>query len=682
MRRHSRLMTTSAVLSAVAMMQPTVLLASGRDGVRVGPPSSPAVQKLIVPAQNEPNLTHAAKLQILRKKIKYVFVLFQENRSFDFYFGTFPGAEGYYSGSGPKAGLTQPIVNLDKTVGTISPFLIPQSINVRKKTIPFYPADTDSVDHSHSGIDNSMDVVNGVSQNDRYALNEEGYTTANGRIVTIDGGVPVQNARHPNLQSKQYAELVMSHIDCDTAPVMWQYADRFALFDNFHQGVIGPSTPNAIAMVAGQSGVTQWALHPAEGANNTSSPVVQESGGEPILGDPGPFAGSDFDQSPVKPPYGLDDESPARPALNQTYASLPLSFAGKNIDSIIQSDENPALDLADVQQDIKTISSKNPFVNWNWYQEGYAAEPTDGPNSPEGTNYIVHHNGPQYFGYVGDNTVELNNFHSLYPFFGDIAAGNIQPGVTYVRGGYGNDDKLQPEDPNPNVQANFQGNDDHPGYSDLAISNALVADEVNAIANSPYWAESAIIITYDETDGLYDHVPVSISSYDPFGAPLAPGPRIPAIILSPYSTVHTISSNYAEHNSVIKFIDQLFGLTPLENLPDEKQGRALGQSEFGQPSGGQPNLTPPDAEPVIDDLVDAFDNARLTGSVPPLPGSYAAIPASLYLTFPQFKGEGCAQLNIVPTDYQNGTLIDPAPADFNPRPSSTPGRPRSGNWTP
>ena len=679
MRQHSKLMTTCAVLSAAAMMQPTVLLArEGAEGaVRIGPASSAQVQHFVMATRDEPSLSAHQKLQLLRQKIKYVFVLFQENRSFDFYFGTFPGAEGYFSGGGIKAGLTQPIVNEDRSVGTISPFLIPQSISVNKKTVPFYPADTDSVDHSHSGIDNSMDVVSGTSLNDRYALNEEGYTTSNGQIVTVSGGVPVQNARAPKLQSKQYAELVMAHVDCDTAPVMWQYADRFTMFDNFHQGVIGPSTPNAIAMVAGQSGVTQWALHPGEGANNTSSPVVQESGGQPVLGDPGPFAGSDFDQSPVKPPYGLQDESPKTPGLNQTYASLPLSFAGKDIDSIIQSDQNPALDLADVQNDIKTISSKNPSVKWNWYQEGWAQEPTDGPSSPEGTNYIVHHNGPQYFGYVGDNTTELNNFHSLYPFFGDIASGAIQPGVTYVRGGYGNDDKLLPGDPNPTVQSNFQGNDDHPGYSDLAISNALVADEVNAIANSPYWAESAIIITYDETDGLYDHVPVAISSSDPFGTPLAPGPRIPAIVLSPYGSVHVISSNYAEHNSVIKFIDELFGLTPLENLPDEKRARALGQSEFGQP-----NLTPLDSEPGIDDLLEAFDNARLSGTAAPLPASYAAIPAALYQTFPQYNGQGCAALNIVPTDYQNGTLIDPAPSDFNPRPSTTPGRPHSGHWTP
>jgi phospholipase C len=678
MRRHSWLKSSCAISAIVGLLQPTVLMAvpTSQATVRVGPRSSALVQSHVVPADREPSLTAAQKLALLRKKVKYVFVLFQENRSFDFYFGTFPGAEGLYSGSGVKAGLTQPIVNTDGSVGTISPFLIPQSTTAHQQTVPYYPQDTDSVDHSHSGIDNSMDVVNGVSQNDRYALNEEGFTTKNGQIVTIDG-VPVANAKHPSLQSQQYGDLVMSHIDCDTAPVMWQYADRFALFDNFHQTVIGPSTPNAIAMIAGQSGVTQWALHPAEGANNTGSSVVQESGGEPVLGDPGPFAGSDFDQSPVKPPYGLDDESPATPALNQTYASLPLSFAGKQINKIVQADENPALDLTDVQADVSTISSRNPFVNWAWYQEGYGPEPTDSKTSPTGTNYIVHHNGPQYFGYVGDNTTELQNLHALAPFFADISSGAIKPGVTYVRGGYGNNDGLLPADPNPAVQAAYPGNDDHPGYSDLAISNALVADAVNAIANSPYWAESAIIITYDETDGLYDHVPVAIRSNDPFGAPLSAGPRIPAIVISPYATVHTITSTYTEHSSVIKFIDELFGLVPLESLPDEKRARQLGNTEFGQP-----NLTPVDAEPGIGDMFDAFDNARLSGTVATLPASYASIPTQLYQTIPQFNGEGCAELNIVPTDYQNGTLIDPPPAIFNPRPSTTPGLPRSGHWTP
>lgn len=59
-------------------------------------------------------------------------------------------------------------------------------------------------------------------------------------------------------------ELVMAHVDCNTVPVLWNYADRGVLFDDFHQTVLSASTPNAIAMIAGQSGETQWVKHPED----------------------------------------------------------------------------------------------------------------------------------------------------------------------------------------------------------------------------------------------------------------------------------------------------------------------------------------------------------------------------------------------------------------------------------
>ena len=63
----------------------------------IAPPSSAAVQRFTIPAAREPVLARDAKLKLLREKVKYVFVLFQENRSFDFYFSTYPGADGLYS---------------------------------------------------------------------------------------------------------------------------------------------------------------------------------------------------------------------------------------------------------------------------------------------------------------------------------------------------------------------------------------------------------------------------------------------------------------------------------------------------------------------------------------------------------------------------------------------------------
>ncbi len=670
------LRASCAVATSLGMLSPTFAIAEA--GLKVGPSSSPAVMRYVVPKANEPALTDQQKLALIKKNIQFVFVLFQENRSFDQHFGTFPGANGLFPVAS-QPGYVQQIVNTDKSVSTISPFKIPNSVvNTASQTVPLYPADTDSVDHSHAGIVNDIDYVNGVTLNDRYALNEEGLTTANGAIVSLSTGAPLSSLPAPTLAQKQKAELVMSHLDCDTVPFLWQYADRFTLFDNFHMTITGPSTPNAVAVISGQSGLTQWARHPSEAAANIGGTSLASSGGEPLTGDAGPYAGSDLDQSAVKPPYGPNDVSAAMPALNQTYATLPLSFMGSNINKIIAYDQNPALDLLDVQKDIAKIAATNAPVNWGWYQEGFDHEPTDGTGPTTYATYITHHNGPQYFGYLGDNTQVLKtNLHGLADFFTDIGAGKLgRSGVFYVRGGYGNNDGLLPLDPTPSIQANFPGSDDHPGYSDTQISEALLADEVNAIAQSKYWAHAAIIITYDETDGLYDHVPASIRVNDSFGFPLEGGPRIPTIVLSPFASVHGISSVYSEHSSIIKFINSLFGLTPLQKLPDEAE------TENAAAKTIQPNMGPFDDSPTIGNLIEAFDNARLSGTAAPLPGAYAEIAPSVVHTLPHYGGQGCYTLNIVPTDYVNGVLLDPAPADFNPRPSSSPGLPTTPGWLP
>ena len=146
------------------------------------------------------------------------------------------------------------------------------------------------------------------------------------------------------LAQKQKAETDISHIDCDTIPFMWSWAKNFVLFDNFHQTIVGPSTPNAIALIAGQSGETQWALHNNEGATVTyanptfpnllgasyssSLSTTDTNAFVPIVADPGPFPGSNLDPNAVKPPYNFD-ENAANPTLNLTFATQPLSFMGQ-----------------------------------------------------------------------------------------------------------------------------------------------------------------------------------------------------------------------------------------------------------------------------------------------------------------------------------------------------------------
>jgi phospholipase C len=709
---------------------------------------------------NEAKLTNTQKLALIKANIKYVFVIFQENRSFDGYFGTYPGANGLFStfpGADPNDPAAQPanktaafiqnIRNTDGSYSAMTPFLSPRTIqDVNNNTVQLYPESSYSVDHSHTGYIadfHLQDANKSVALNDGYALDQEGLeydsassSTAAGNVVTSSSAWPPTTnppTSNPSLIQKQKGEVAISHRDCDAVPFLWHYADVGTLFDNLHQTIVGPSTPNAIAMIAAQSGATQWALHP-------STTGVHAGVGAPYAvpneTDIAPFAGGNTDQATVKPPQGPDEagftscavpntgalagtyNNLACPAPNAndpayasytassvvaldgtlaayansqqtlTFASLPLSFMGKNIKSIVAQDEHPALDLTDVQHDITTISKNNPAVSWGWYQQGFGPEPFDGvdvvdgfPTSTPHPSYIVHHNGPQYFGYLGDNPAELANMHGLQQFYTDIANQSLPAagGVFYVRGGYYNNDGLTPADPSPAVRTLYNGNDDHGSYSDSQISEAMVADTVNAIAASPYWANSAIIITYDESDGFYDHAPEAIRNWGPDTLPLSGGPRIPTIVLSPFSSAHAVSHVYSEHGSIVSFIDRLFGLTPLRNLPDERRAQSLGASEFTSPNGSpQTELAPNDTENV-GNMLEAFDNDRLLGKLAPLPASAVLISPTVVHSLPHYNGAGCAALNITPTDYPNGygagLESDPPPADFNPRPTVSPGVP-------
>ncbi len=713
MLRNRLLRTTGVTFGLLAMLGNAVpSLAQGYE-----PPDQP--------------LTTAQKIELLRKKVKYVFVIYHENESFDHYFGTFPGANGLFKA--PKgftpavrtSSFVQEYLDTSLNVAQISPFLMPQAVTTASGAIvPVYPADEISVDHSHQGMANSLhvDPATGIAANDRYALDQEGLTTdASGNVLKADGTAPTAIT----LAQKQKAETDIGHIDCDTIPFMWSWARKFVLFDNFRQTIVGPSTPNAIALIAGQAGETQWALHNDQGAavtyaNPAFPSVLGASYGSnvmpstsnafvPLVADPGPFPGSNLDQSPVKPPFNFD-ENPANPTLNLTFATQPLSFMGANIRGIIAADPNPLADLLDVQDDIETIASHNQAVNWGWFQQGFNGNDAPDPFEPQNsttpnpandpglnTGYVLHHNGPQYFGYLADNPQVLsNNLHGAQDFFQAVEGRTLpaEGGVFYLRGGYNNNDGLVPVDPTPAIQAAFLGNDDHPGYSDQQISEAFAAKAISDIANSPYWENSAIIISYDETDGFYDHVSPERRSVFADGSPLAAGPRIPTILISPYARSGKVSHQYSEHGSIIKFINELFGLVPLASLPDEANARALGAQTLGQD-----NLGPSD-DPSNDvgDLTEAFDYGILAGRKAPLPKSMAVftpeeIATLPHLATPNYSPNGytngaCAAIGILPTDfpsfdaYQQGQPIDPYPVDVNPRPTQSPGTPTSGTWTP
>jgi phospholipase C len=655
--------------SLLRLLAGIILIAAGQPALSLPAQEADSKITLKLPQQRMSSSSDASDAsaeiaKLVRRKIKYVFVIYQENRSFDSYFGTYPGADGLYS-KWPKTppGFIQDIMDTSGKMMAIHPFRIGPQETPCGAVNTCFAADTDDVDHSHAMIDAKMDIQDNEARMDHFALDEE---------------KKYSHGEQPSLVAKQFGELTMAYEDCDTVPLLWNYASKFVLFDHIFQLMSGPSTPGNLSIIGAQTGVTQWILHPDLGYRDDGD----REAGVPLLNDDDPFWGSPLDPTPSVDklpvnPRDFKGPRPPNPSINLTFATLPLSLLGSNAADVTRQDANPVGDLGDVKNDVQFLTRlKHASVAFGWYQEGYGTEPldSDDDNDPVDAgglhaSYITHHNGPQYFGYISNNPAMRSQLHSLEDFFSavDHRTLPVDGGVFYVKGGSKNTLHLKPSDPDARVREQFRGDDDHPVYSDAQISEAMVATAINKIAASPYWAHSAIIVTWDDSEGDYDHVPPPLRVKGPDGSFISNGPRVPLILISPYARTHYIAHAEGNHASVVKFIDTVFQLTPLAKLPDEFAARQLGEREYGQK-----DLGPQDAlTPGVTDLLDAFSPARLKGDAPPLPAAYVVIPDILIRRLPAESHYGCSALGIVPTDRAL-KIPNEIPADFNPRPRTNP----------
>jgi phospholipase C len=711
-----RWLTLCTALTAAGLVLAPAAIASGLKDVTAQPSVPIEMAPYYVAPADDPGIPPEQMTELLRRKIKYVFVIFNENHSFDNEFGTFPGVNGIYS-DGYKDDVDQVRAAADTPGFT-------QTVNDRDDGIhyqvtPFRigPAQgssaIDSVDHQHAGLVAKLNVgADNVAAMDGFAQDEFNNHTKQG----------VANPPGPIAVGVQYSRLVMSHVDCDTIPFFWNWASRFTIFDNIFATEDTPSTPNAIAMIAGQAGETQWVKHvkdPKDFADANSYPAgVVPAGvfagqsyaagstiGVPLVEDGQPFYGSQFDRTGARfrqPASQPDDYFSVDPpvATNLTFATLPLTFMGNRIAAELNgnlSAGNPKSDLADIQRDIPYIGSKKYApIHWGWYQEGYGFERTDalgeispgdgrvfvGTGTASHNSYVSHHNGPAYFGYVA-NTPDVANqhLHGLDDFFSDIDNNRFRDGgVFYIRGGFINQQHLaSPVGTNASltqddiawVQAAKGGDDDHPAYSDRQISEAMMAKVINAIAGNPrLWAQSAIIITYDESDGFYDHVPPHVLSYGPDGKVLSRGIRVPLLLISPYARAHVAAHAEGDHNAIIETVNAIFGLPALASLPDEKEALEKGNSPafnaLGPPDFKQEHLGPRDIPSAItDSLLSGFSPKRLRGQAPLLPARFAMVEPHLARSLPHYGGDGCRAIGIVPEDWRQGirTLV-PGPVTF------------------
>lgn len=444
----------------------------------------------------------------LRTHVRHVFVIYQENRSFDSYFGDYPGVDNLASPEARAHGFREWDA-IGKT------WIVPFPLNA---------SDTSDDDHSRPALlakadHGRMDDFVGYEEQER-----------------VDVG----------LSSPQFARqmglLTMGYNDCRTVPFLWMYAHHFTLYDHIFQGMYGPSTPGNIDLIAGQTGQTEAARHPQDQWKSTFS------AGDPVV----------MDANPARGPYAYPDQAQQPHQLDQTYATLMLTLKGRD------ADKDAKVDIDDVKKDIGELARLDyRSIPWAWYQEGFGNG--QGDHHPA---YIPHHDSPQYFGYIRQNPKMWSGVHDLLDFFTVMQNRQLPPqSVVFIKGGRKNPFGWKPA--SPSAQS-FLGDDDHPGYSDSQISESLAAKVINTVAHSPYWSSSVIIILWDDSEGFYDHVPPPQFETCPDKQPCGDGPRIPLILISPYARAAGVDSSPGDHASFAKFLDVLFNLPPLGSLPDEK----------------------------------------------------------------------------------------------------------------
>ncbi|HEY9244400.1 MAG TPA: alkaline phosphatase family protein [Streptosporangiaceae bacterium] len=456
-----------------------------------GPAAAPASEYHVVAPTSTP--------------IKHVVVLFDENVSFDHYFGTYPHATNA-DGTPFHAKPGTPKVN------GLTPALLshnPNSYNPQRLT----PAQALTCDQNH-GYPAEQEAFDGGKM-DKFVQ----FTQTD--LCTGEYGPP---------------GIVMDYYDGNTVTALWNYAQNYAISDNNYNTNFGPSTPGALNVISGSDG-DGYAVNPATGAVTTSSAVsaLNSQGLGTIYGD-------------LDPAY--DDCSDA----SHTSTSPVGVMTGQNIGDLLNA----------------------KHVTWGWFQGGFAPTGTSSAGyavcGSTHTNvggavvsdYSPHHNPFEYYKSTANpkhlppsseamigKTDQANHEYDLSDFYQTLKDGNM-PAVSYLKA------------------AEYQ--DGHPGYSDPADEQNFIISTVNQIEESKFWKSTAIVITYDDSDGWYDHqnsprVNGSDTAADAAVCTTAAirlggtpdrcgyGARVPLVVISPWTRENYVSHNVTDQASVVTFIE-------------------------------------------------------------------------------------------------------------------------------
>ncbi len=550
--------------------------------------------------------------------IKHLVVIFDENVSFDHYFGTYPFATNPPGEPAFHAKPDTPSVNglansIAKTKAT-GPLLTQNGNLSNPLRLDRSDAMTCDQDHGYSAEQAAADH----GAEDLYAQETGNGLTLSDCLTQENAGLTNKSPIPPGADSN-YA--VMDYYDGNTVTALWNYAQHFSMSDNMYGTTYGPSTPGALNVSAAQ---TYGAI-----CGPTSATI-----NAPACAAPSGYSSSNVVASDLTTgTTGVDQQPPAGPGTTYSDADPTYDICSYLPKSDGGDGNAPASTIAMGGNNIGEQLTKSG-VTWGWFEGGFddgyvpghgtaptTAQICSGQHKNVGgasvVDYIPHHEPFEYYASTANpmhkppssvaaigRTDQANHQYDLADFWAAANTGNL-PAVSYLKA--------------PAYQ------DGHAGYSDPLDEQNWLVGTINQLERLPSWSSTAVVVTMDDSDGWYDHVLAPIvtgsqtsldnltaanscgsSKLVPTNSASGPeqgkcglGPRLPFLVVSPYSRPNSVSSTLIDQSSVVRFIEHNWGLPAMGNgAADGNAGSLSSFFDWSGPSDPPLYLDAASGEPV------------------------------------------------------------------------------------
>lgn len=389
--------------------------------------------------------------------------------------------------------------------------------------------------------------------------------------------------------------MIYYNMQAGDVPYFKSLANSYTISDNFHQSVMGGTGPNHIMF--GYADMLWY----SNGSGTAETPPTNE------IENPNPDSGTNnwYDQDGYSGGSYSNCSDTTQPGVAPVVNYLeslnpPISSNCASGHYYLLNNYNPGYNgTSGLQSGTYVIPPVNtPHIGdamtaggltWTYFGEGWTTYVGDPNGTDTYDRYCNICNPFQYASDIMTSSSEIAaHIQDTSSFFSDVTA-NTLPAVSIIK-------------PDGFV-------DGHPASSKTDLFEGFVDDIVTAVqANSTLWANTAIFITFDESGGFYDSG--YIQPLDFFGD----GPRIPLIVVSPYSTGGIVNHSYSDHVSLDKFIERNWGLGKISTRS---------RDNFPNPTVGS-NPYIPTNSPAIDDLFDCFNFASFSLAASPATVTVAA----------------------------------------------------------